>query len=42
VCTIDYPPWEPLVGLSVGPYGDPRGVGVSCQRGTPVGLFLRA
>ena len=25
-----------LVGLSVGPSGDPRGVGVSYERGTPV------
>ena len=22
----------------LGPYGDPRGVGVSCKRGNPVGL----
>ena len=24
------------VGLCLGPYVDPRGVGVSCERGTPV------
>ena len=27
------PPWDPTVALS---YGDPRGVGVSYQRSTPV------
>ena len=30
------PPQEPTVALCRGIYGDPRGVGVSYERGTPV------
>ena len=30
-------PYDPTVGLCLGPYGVPRGVGVSYERGTPVG-----
>ena len=30
------PPWDPLVALCLGNYGDPGRVGVSCERGTPV------
>ena len=30
------PPWDPAVALCLGPYGDPREVSVSCERGTPV------
>ena len=35
------PPWDPTVGLCLGTYGDPRRVGVSYERGTPV-HFCRA
>jgi len=31
------PPWEPKVAPCLGIYSDPRGVGVSYERGTPVG-----
>ena len=31
------PPYDPTVGLCLGPYGGPRGVAVSYKRGTPVG-----
>ena len=30
------PPLDPEVALCLGTYGDPRGVGVSYERGTPV------
>ena len=30
------PPLDPTVGLRLGPYGGPRGVGVSYERGTRV------
>ena len=30
------PPQVPTVALCLGTYGDPRGVGVSYERGTPV------
>ena len=30
------PPYDPAVGLCLGTYGDPRRVGVSYERGTPV------
>ena len=30
------PPWDPAVALCPGTYGDPRGVGVSYKRSTPV------
>ena len=29
-------PWDPTVGLCLGPYGRPRGVAFSCGPGTPV------
>ncbi|KAJ1478951.1 hypothetical protein T484DRAFT_2910247 [Baffinella frigidus] len=29
-------PWDPTVGLCLGPYGGPRGGVVSHERGTPV------
>ena len=29
------PPWDPTVVLCLGTYGDPRGVGVSYERGIP-------
>ena len=29
-------PWDPTVGLYLGPYGCPRVVSVSYERGTPV------
>ena len=29
---------DPTVALSLGTYGDPRGVGVSYERGTPVAV----
>ena len=32
------PPSDPTVGLCLGTYGDRRGVGVSYERGTPVGF----
>ena len=32
------PPWDPTVALCLGAYGDPRGAGVSYERGTPAGL----
>jgi len=31
---------DPAVGLCLGPYGGPRGVGVSYERGTPVEFAL--
>ena len=30
------PPCDLTVGLDLRPYGDPRGMGVSCERCTPV------
>ena len=30
------PPQNPTVAICLGSYGDPRGVGVSDERGTPV------
>ena len=33
---------RPTVALCLGIYGDPVGVGVSYERGTPVGRFRRA
>ena len=30
------PPWDPTVGLCLGPYGGPRWGAVSYERGTPV------
>ena len=30
------PPWDPTVGLCLGPYGDPDEGAVSYERGTPV------
>jgi hypothetical protein len=33
------PPWDPTVGPCLGPHGDPRRVGVSFERGTPVGAY---
>ena len=35
--SITSPPRDPAVGLRLGPYDDPRGVGVSYGRGTPEG-----
>jgi hypothetical protein len=35
-------PQEPTVALFLGTYGDPRGVGISCERGTPVLPILGA
>jgi len=32
------PPLDPTVALCLGTYGDPMGVGVSYERGTPVHL----
>ena len=29
-------PWDPTVGLRLGPYRVPRGLGVSCGRDNPV------
>ena len=29
-------PWDPTVGLCVGPYGGPNEVGVSYERGAPI------
>ena len=31
-------PQVPTIGLCLGSYGDPRGLGVSHERGSPVGL----
>ena len=36
------PPQDPTVALCLGTYGDPRGVGVSYERGTPVLAALRS
>ena len=30
------PPWDPKVALSLGTYGDPRGMGVPYERGIHV------
>ena len=36
------PPQDPTVALCLGTCGDPRGLGVSYERGTPVHSLLRA
>jgi hypothetical protein len=33
-------PWDPTVGVCLGPYGPPGGVALSYERGTPVDLDL--
>jgi hypothetical protein len=33
-------PQDPAVALNLGSYDDPRGVGVSYERGTPVESYL--
>jgi len=34
------PPYDPTVALCLGTFGDPRGVGVSDERGTPLTVSL--
>ena len=29
-------PWDPIIGLCLGPCGDPKGVSIAYERGTPV------